>query len=420
MSTSTDLQTPRLAALLPAREDWARYLVLVPLLLAALLAPMNRPRPFQHVTYADIALILALLAVFLRQFGPRRTIHLPLAFLLPPVVVLLGGLLQQFFLDGTDSLPFVFHYFVAAAIVPMLIFWTVAGDRRAQLAVAAAWVCGTAFSSLVGIFAHHGIQLFGFYDPYANWYWGGYRISGLSFHPNLLAICSAMAMAFLVVAGILVQQRALRAAIAALIVLLFYALDLTGSRAALAAVLLILPLLLWTGLGQIDLRRRLTVFAVAGAVLVLAFAALNLSGQYDSASAFDRLFGGSNTEISDRTRAAIRQQVFRDFFEHPIFGAGYVHIRDAHNFFLQFLQSGGLVGLSGFLGYVGMLVVMGARCWIDRPGALDRLMTAGTMGGVAVWLLIGLYQNAVVERAVYVPIGLLLAMAYGHRRTDSR
>lgn len=396
-----------------------QYLLLIPLLVAALLAPMNQLRPMQHLTYADITLLIAAGAMLFRQLARRTTAHLPipLVFVLPPLVILWGGLIQPLATDDYSGLLYVGQYVIASTMVPLTIFWSVQGDTRAQLMVGAAWVCGIAFSALVGIGSHHGFSVLGFSDPWASWHWGGYRIAGLSYHPNMLALCSAMALSLLAIAAIMIRNLPVRLAIAGLIVEMIYTLDLAGSRAALAGALLVLPLALWIGLGQLDFRHRLKVFAAGGVIVAVAVAGImGLGGEFDNVSAFDRILGGGTSAHSDYKRDAIRDQAFSDFFANPVLGVGYDRIRDAHNFFLQFLQSGGLVGISGFLAYVAVLAYLALRGWMTSQTSHERLLVVALASAVAAWLLIGLYQNAIIERAVYIPIGLLLAQAYRSER----
>ncbi len=396
-----------------------QYATLFPLLLAVALSAMNRLRPMQHLTYSDIAVLIAACALpllRLKRQGSRRHAS-PLPFLLAPTFVLIGALLQALALKNAESVLYAGHYFVAAALIPPLILWSVIDDWKAILAVAYAWVAGIALSALVGVLAHHGIQLPGLNDPFANWYWGGFRISGLAFHPNLLALCLAMALPISVAYAVGSTRVSVRALFAGLTLMFLYALDLTGSRAALGAAIVVLPPILWVSLWRKDVVTRLTILILAGAGVGLTLLLLTATGTIDGAGAFDRLFGGEDTSHSDWKRGIARDEAIRDFLAHPVLGAGYVHIRDAHNFFLQFLQSGGVVGLIGYLCYLVLLARVIYLCRGRYDSVPARLLVIGLIGGVATWLLVGFYQNAVIERAVYVPIGLLLAIACSRRPT---
>ncbi len=166
---------------------------------------------------------------------------------------------------------------------------------------------------------------------------------------------------------------------------------LTGSRAALAAVVaasaLLVPLALRASRGFV---RSATLAVVLALVALLPFAAGRLSPPEATGRALPRAFG---------IRVEMARASGRMIASHPVFGVGigaffqrsaeYVTPafreisprENAHNNFLQVLAELGLVGFVPFVGVIGAVAWSVVRSW--RAGRLPAAAVGGSAGLVA-------------------------------------
>jgi O-antigen ligase len=118
---------------------------------------------------------------------------------------------------------------------------------------------------------------------------------------------------------------------------------------------------------------------------------------------------GQNTD----TRLAYYRGALSDFASSPIVGHGFQLIVQAHDIYLQLLQSGGLLALGAFTAYMVGTLRLGWRLGHDPvvPAELGPLVPA-LSASILVWLINGLAENQLYDRYLYVPIGLLLGLSF--------
>jgi O-antigen ligase len=118
---------------------------------------------------------------------------------------------------------------------------------------------------------------------------------------------------------------------------------------------------------------------------------------------------GQNTD----TRLTYYRGALSDFASSPVVGHGFQLIVQAHDIYLQLLQSGGLLALVAFMAYLVGTLRLAWRLGHDSvvPAAL-RPLVAGLASSILVWLINGLVGNQLYDRYLYVPIGLLLGLSF--------
>lgn len=382
---------------------------LLPLALAFFAFPLNRLRPVSFATWGDVLMLLALFAFTMRFTTRIGFVGVPRQFFLPVVPLFVSAILAFLDFQDFDDLVLFVQLIIALVLIPAAVAFTGQGSRHTVLVLSWAWILGNLFSTAVGIAGHRGHGFLGFTDPWASDKWSNYRIAGLAVHPNMYAMFVTMSVPVVLTRMIVARAWLERLAVLAVLPVLLYGIKLSGSRAALAALLMI---------GGIfgcmyAYRSRQPVLAMlqivgAGALLVTVYLAFD-TGQTTDAT--DRLFSGSGTGYSDSLRSDIHRRAMEDFGNSPLYGVGFQNIRFAHDIYLQFLQSGGVIAFAGFMLYLFILFRIAQiglrRSLHDRE---QSWMYLAFICAILTWLLAGTNQNAIIERGICIPIGLLLLL----------
>jgi hypothetical protein len=227
------------------------------------------------------------------------------------------------------------------------------------------------------------------------------RTGGLAIHPNHLAVACAIAAplaAYLVMTAATMRVRTVAAACG---IFILAGILVSGSRAGLLAGFAGVVVMLVIGHRVVDWRAVLAIAAVAAAgLLVIA--------QGTSATvAFDRLTGAVSIGDSDAIRGELYGEAIARFVQSPVFGMGFADVRESHDIYLQMLQAGGLIGLFGLLTLFGGGV---------RSVVLTSPLSVAAIGALAAWAVAGLAQNLVYDRFLYVPVGMLIGVAWERAR----
>ena len=228
------------------------------------------------------------------------------------------------------------------------------------------------------------------------------RPSGLTPQSNHLAIISVIlvGVALGLIASNPMRSRVLLGLAASSV--LFAAIVASGSRAGLAAGLLVVLLAL------IATRNRITVAITL--VVVVAGLALVLAGVAGQDNALKRLQGGDSTSLtSDADRDARNTAAWERFKSEPVTGVGFADVTDAHNFFLQVGSSAGVLGIAGG----AMLVLLALRAYAlavwkrlaEHP--VQWAMVAGLATAVIGYLAASMFQNVLWDRNVWIAIALM-------------
>lgn len=339
-------------------------------------------------------LMLAGLLVFLAQL---------LTMIFPPNVALINKSDVQFlslfptpvYLPHRGDLGNLVKFEVSLVLVPVLMITAGATYARC-LRLLDLFTLSAVVSGFVGVVDYAGFQL----GP--NPLVGGTRASGLTIHPNYLALTSTVAIP---VAMLWLDRASPRWRLAGLVAVptLVASVYASGSRAGAVTAVLAVGL---TALALPRVRRSLTVvLPVAG---MAAIVLLMFTGAGDHVLQQVRLKdGGTNTAGSDFQRTYAAQVAWDEIQERPVSGVGFAVIADAHDIYLELLAAGGAITLAAFLLFCGGLAAATRRA-LSGP---YRTEVAACALGIVLWLVNGILDNQVADKYLYVVPGILLALA---------
>ncbi len=291
---------------------------------------------------------------------------------------------------------------ISLLIVPLLIavVATTAGRSRRLLD---AWALGATVNAAVGVLDYAGVHL----APYAI---EARRSSGLTIHPNYLALSSVLA----VPAAMLWLGRSRRWTVAGAlsVALLIGGVYASGSRAgSVASVLAIVA----TVVAIPRLRRvgmMLLPLVGIGLVAVALFTKLGREVIHQL-----RLGAGDTSAAgSDFQRGADAQLALSQITERPIEGVGFSVITDAHVIYLQVLAAGGAIAMASFAVFLGGLAGAARRAWATPWH--DAVAAASVT--VVVWLVNGFFDNQVADKYLFVVPGILIALSRSAEPTPAR
>lgn len=379
------------------------------------------------VPLSDMLVGLALVAALPGLIAGKWRFRLPAACLVGAVLValsiVLNGLIptpQAFeqtrhLTFGADPYDAVARQFLNAlnglklliglVVIPVLVCG-VARDRERLRAVIDLWVLSVVVASLVALSDFVGVIPFGirFGLPFP---FPGSRVSGLVNHPVHLATVCTMVLPFVLTWVASESARRRRSGIAALVVLAG-AVFVSGSRAGMAVALLVV---LAAAFVVVPLRRLIMLTAVPLGLVVVALLLVDTS-LLTLVLEKTRIIGATASG-SDAERALAVGQAVKDIQERPLLGIGYDIAGDGHSVYLQVIASGGLIALAGMVAYV-IGVLRTTRMHVQ--GRFDELAYAAMLS-VGAWFLLIVFENALVERYMYLPLTVLVVLA-AHRADD--
>lgn len=382
---------------------------------------MNGVRAGGSLAASDVFLILAAAATIPSLFyrDLRRPFMLPAWLTLPAAALVFVGLISMIFLsDSLVSLAGLLRLVAALLLVPFVV-GAIGGTQRTVVWLVDLWIVSAVINAAVAI-GDYGLHL-GIGESITHVVSAG-RSTGLTTHSNHLGV--AMCITAPLVIGRMVTAKTRLQQLFFFLALCATGLAVlsTGSRGALVAygvaALIAVPMLPH----EVRMRagRTLVVAGLIGALL----AGVAFRGQ--ALNSFKRIAGG-DTEVrttvseSDRERDVARDAGIHQFTGSPIVGAGLVHARDAHLIYLQLAASSGLIGLFAFLTFFGGSIGASRRQIRAPELPLEvRAVTAAAGTAVLIWAVLGLVENQIADRYLYVPSGLVVAgIWYGVRNTSA-
>lgn len=317
---------------------------------------------------------------------------------------ILGGIPST---AGSDPIIIAGKWLIALMVLPWLTVRMGVGDSTKSLTIIArAWSLGAGISAAVAATDYLGLtslsqSLLGYSSITG-------REAGLGSHPNTLGFACAMAIP---VAVHWAQSR-IRIGLALMTLLLFGVL-LSGSRGAqVGSVLAILLCFL-----LLPASRRVFPYAIGMGLIASAYSVTHAGASIDSKAQLLRFGGTGGATASDAGRAIIAEQAARDFAHNPIWGLGFQFLTYSHSIYLQLLASGGSLLLGGMAFYFVSALRAG---WTQREThrSLTGILTMCTI----IWLIMGVIQNQLTDRYLYVPIACLASVqaALGRRASALR
>ena len=301
-----------------------------------------------------------------------------------------------------------------------------------------AWLIGCTLSALVALSDRFGVtaisaSLLPFTDVSG-------RQAGLTSQPNNLAVAAAMSLPVAVywasgAASASAQVRVdaaipeprsasapspdlLRATFLApafglgCVLLLLGGAFVAGSRGgSAAAVLALLASLMATPGGRKLLPKLLIATMIASPLLASV-----LHDTWASLRESLRLGGEVSGAASDLGREMLARQAIRDFEREPLRGIGLWVITESHSIYLQLLASGGLLLLLAFvifLAFAARAGLVSSRIGDDPLGTLLAV-------SMLTWALVGVVENQLTDRYLYVPAAALACLHQWRRGRESR
>lgn len=361
---------------------------------------------------SDLFLMTATIAAVPSMFrdDPGRIALPPLWVIVPAGVLTSVGLISVIFLgDVAGSLIGMLRLVAAMVLVPFAVgviggqlgtivllvdLWIVSAVVSAGVAISD-FAIGTTFGQTITHVASLG------------------RSTGLTTHSNhlafVMALTAPLAIGRLAVARTWTMRIVFGGALAAVMM----AVMASGSRGGLVGAALavsVTPFLMPHGLR----KRTFSWIALAGAAAVLAGSFVFAD---DALVALDRLTG-KTTEVasvseSDFIRAELRRQSIENFSNNPIAGSGLAHSRDAHNIFLQLLASTGVIGTLAFIAFLLGYFDLSRQLSRRRSLPTEVRVIAATAGVSAItWGALGMVENQLADRYLFVPCGFVIACAW--------
>ncbi len=294
------------------------------------------------------------------------------------------------------------RWLVSLVGVSMVVAYAVRYRREAAGWIAGWFAAGASVSGGIAVTDRLGLtgisRVFIYPDPTG-------RQAGLTVHPNHLAAGCVIAIP---IALWLISRTSRRDRALGWFCLLFALLGIyvSGSRGgAVTAVLAV-------GLSLLVLRSlRPALPAITLTVVVGTVAAVTLNPSLiDRVLAATRLGGDSKfTAASDDARDLLAEQGLADFLHSSVIGVGLQVALDAHSILLQTLAAGGIVLLVSF--GIFAVCLLRAAALLSRPEQLARALFTC----VACWLVLGIVENLLIDRYLYVPVGLIIALVIAER-----
>lgn len=380
---------------------------------------LNGVRAGGPLAVADAFLVLALAASIPSLFYRRleRPMWLPMWLLGPAFVLVFVGLVAQVFLgDQLGSLVGLLRMVAALLLVPLAV-GMIGGTQRGVVWLVDLWIISAVINAGVAIL-DYGLHL-GIGFAVTKVVSEG-RSTGLTPHSNHLGVAMCMTAPLILARMTIAKTLILRLFFFFALCAAGMAVLATGSRGALVGFVFA------TVVGTLMLPREmfkptlkwLIVAALAG--LILAGAAF----RDDALNSLDRVLGGADVAVavdeSDAERKQARDTGIAQFSANPIFGAGLANAQDAHLIYLQMAASSGLVGLIAFLSFfIGSIVAALRRARAPDLPLEVRAVIAAAGASVTTWAVLGLVENQIADRYLYVPSGLIVAgIWYSVRNTE--
>lgn len=297
---------------------------------------------------------------------------------------------------GTNVLVMV-PLLTRVALFPVVFALARHHDVRASRRVAGAFVTGCAVSAMLAFPDSLGLTSFG--PSLVGTGLTDRRASGLTAHPNVLAMTCVLALplALSMMRTPLGRQRVLATlGFLALLGGLYAARSRSGIGAAAIAGL---AAVVWLP----QYRRLLPTIALGlGALGATVFAVEPHIGTKLLSSL--RLTDTASTSGSDQARTLLNHQASVDFHHSPVFGVGFEVADQAHIVYLQALAVGGLVLLTGLLAYLLGALARCARLRFENPLAIP--LFASVLGGA----IFNAEQNVLTPSLAYIVPGMVAAL----------
>jgi hypothetical protein len=382
------------------------------LTLSMLTMTWNGVRLGGSLAFSDVFLLLATAAATPALFDRRlmRQFMLPAWITIPALVISLIGLISMIFLaDSLVSLAGLLRLIAAMVLVPA-VMGAIGGEQRALPWLVDMWILSAMINSAVAI-GDYGLHL-GIGERITHVISAG-RSTGLTSHSNHLGVAMCMTAPLVLGRMVVAKTRVLRVAFFLALAVVGLSVLSTGSRGALVAY--VFGVLIATAMLPPQIRRQTFKWVFIAGIAGVLMAGFAFRGQ--ALNSVKRLAGGEGDQTvqtqvaaSDSQRKDLRAESLHQFESSPVVGTGLVNARDAHLIYLQLMASIGLAGLTAFLVFLGGSVATSRKVFRDPNLDIEASAIVAAAGAsVVVWALLGLVENQLADRYLYVPSGMIIA-----------
>ena len=298
------------------------------------------------------------------------------------------------FLPARSDFGNLAKFEVSLLIVPLIVGVAGSTSRRCR-ALLDLWAIGAVVNAAVGVLDYAGIHI----APHVI---EAHRSSGLTIHPNYLALGSVLAIP----AAMLWLGRSRRWTVAGFlgVAVLVGGVYASGSRAGSVASVIAIVL---TAVTIPRLRRDRDDAPPAAGHRAGGRRARSRNSVRRSSISSASEPATRQPRAATSSAAADAQLALAQIGARPIQGVGFSVITDAHVIYLQVLAAGGVIAMASFLVFLGGLAGSARRAW-SSPWH-DAVAAASVTLGV--WLVNGFFDNQVADKYLYVVPGILIALA---------
>lgn len=343
---------------------------------------------FGRLTVADLVAVPGLALGLVGAMRARRVIAPKWLLGIPLAILAYGaGVVVVTDASATD-LPV---YAGSLLLAPLLLCLHGTTESRLRLLMAA-FALGAAVNAIVAIF---DVMTPGVLVEALGTQSGELRPAGLTSHSNQLGLICAMAAPI----TLYLADRGRRSLWFLVFLILVGGSLASGSRAGVAGFA-------FAALAYVVLDRNVGIKRMVQ-LIALGVVGLLVAVRAGLTLAIDRLLGltdgaAQGAMVSDRLRAALADQSWYDLVNNLWTGVGYGGA-SAHNYYLAVARGGGML--------VALMVVIWAlyalrRGWLVRY-QVDSM--AASLAAAALWLAFAPGYNAVNERFLWFPLGLVAA-----------
>lgn len=402
------------------------------LLAACLFAPFRffRINVGISTSVADILLFSAFVAFLCRFYVERRAISIPAPLMISNVVLILGLLITLSAYPEWQNLYVCIKLLIATLFVPLLVSWASIEDNRRAVVLLFVFGLVPALMVVIAALQLRGITFFNFLGgagPMGLTYGG--RLAGAVFHPTWLG--SGCALAIPIWIYFLMRKTGLMTSVFSMAILsiLIYGLDYSGTRSAVLAFIVSMAFFLWAISGHFSRFGVRLIFYFFVLILTVyatfAFTQTDLSVSADANTGFGRLFFSTGSaELSSHKRYWILQDSWVGIQERPLVGQGIVHYWYPHNSFIGILFGAGMLAALGVLLWVGSVLMMIGRLYLKLGsrgyGGWDNRLLFASLGAVFfAWMVNLMFQPMITETNAYFALGLLFSILYGSSGTKA-
>lgn len=290
---------------------------------------------------------------------------------------------------------FAMSKWIAALIfIPLLFSYRSNGSSINTQKVIRFWILGVFINSGFAILNSLGISV-DFGNINLSSQTSNFRFSGLSMHPNHLSSQICLIWPLIVYA---IKETKKLYLFPLSLIYFFITIVLTGSRIGLITFTLITIIILFNQRHFIS-RPALGVSLAISVLIFIVLQKINLRFGVTSW----RIFSSPDVlEASNKGRADLATQAIQDVMNNPLFGIGPQAFKSGHNIYLQLLASLGLVGLCAFAFLIWKLL---------RLKSIDNEKVKALKISILSFLIHGIFSNSLTDFYLFIPFGMLIAMA---------